>query len=69
MERSVKFQDVRRVSIEQFQNEFNRIVDEVAATGEPVIIQEQGKDLVAVVSVGDFQKILLAKEASLAKDE
>lgn len=65
----MEFQDVRRVAIEQFEGEFNRIIDEIVATGEPVIIHEQGKDLVAIVNIADFQKLLLDKDASPTDNE
>jgi len=46
---------VRRISASQ--GRLRRIFREVEETGQPVIIQEQGNDQVAVVSLRDFQRL------------
>lgn len=54
---------VKRIPATQAQDRLGRIVDEVAATGEPIIIQKWGDDQVAIVSLGDFQRLQPAEEA------
>jgi prevent-host-death family protein len=54
---------VRRIPTTQAQERLGRIVEEVAATGEPVIIQKRGDDQAAIVSLRDLKRLQPAEEA------
>jgi prevent-host-death family protein len=54
---------VRRMPTSQVQNRLGRIVEEVATTGEPVIVQKRGDDQAAIISLGDFRKLQPEEEA------
>jgi prevent-host-death family protein len=59
---------VRRIPASQVQDRLGRIVEEVAATGEPVIIQKRGDDQAAIISLGDFRKLQPDEDASPASE-
>lgn len=52
----------RRISATEVKVHFERIVQEVAATDMPVIIQTQGQDQAVLISLRDFQKLHPSEE-------
>jgi len=59
---------VRRIPTTQAQNRLGRIVEEVAMTGEPVIVQKWGDDQAAIVSLRDLQKLRPTEETPSASE-
>jgi prevent-host-death family protein len=64
----VALKTIRRIPATKAQTELGDIVQEVAATGEPVIIEGQGNDQAALISLRDLQKLQPAGKASLASE-
>jgi prevent-host-death family protein len=54
---------MKRIAATEAQTELGRIVQEVATTGEPVIIEDEGDDQAALVSLRDLKKLQPAGEA------
>jgi prevent-host-death family protein len=48
---------VKRIPATEAKTHFGRIVQEVAETGKPVIIQNRGDDQAVIVSLRDFEKL------------
>jgi prevent-host-death family protein len=59
----------RRISSREARMHFAEITDRVRYTGEPVIIEKQGKPFVAVVSLGDLDRLEGGEPAESAADE
>ena len=55
---------IKRTHATEVQAQFRQIVQEVAATDVPVIIQTQGGDQVVLISLRDFQRLWPAREES-----
>jgi prevent-host-death family protein len=47
----------RRIPATEVKTHFGRIVQEVATTGTPVIIQTRGDDQAAIISLRDFKRL------------
>lgn len=47
----------RRIPATEVKTHFGRIVQEVAMTGTPVIIQSRGDDQAVIISLHDFQRL------------
>jgi len=58
----------RRIPATEAKTHFGRIVQEVATTGTPVIIQNRGDDQAVIVSLRDFQRLWPSEEARLAPE-
>ena len=58
----------RRIPATEAKTHFGRIVQEVATTGTPVIIQNRGDDQAVIISLRDFQRLWLSEEARLAPE-
>jgi prevent-host-death family protein len=54
----------RRVPATEAKTHFGQIVQEVMATGQPVIIQNRGDDQAVLISLDDFQKLSSAEGVS-----
>ena len=48
---------VKRIPATEAKNHFGRVVQEVAASGTPVVIQSRGEDQVATVSLHDLRRL------------
>lgn len=59
---------VRRIPATTAKTHFGRIVQEVATTGRPVIIQNRGDDQAVIISLRDFQRLWPAEEACPASE-
>ena len=58
----------RRIPATEAKTHFGQIVQEVATTGTPVIIQNRGDDQAVIVSLRDFQRLWPSEEAPLAPE-
>ena len=58
----------RRIPATEAKTHFGRIVQEVATTGTPVIIQNRGDDQAVIVSLRDFQRLWPSEETRLAPE-
>ena len=58
----------KRIPATEAKTHFGQIVQEVATTGTPVIIQNRGDDQAVIVSLRDFQRFWLSEEAPLAPE-
>lgn len=58
----------KRMPATEVKTHLGRIVQEVATTGTPVIIQNRGDDQAVIVSLRDFQRIWPSEEARLAPE-
>ena len=58
----------KRIPATKAKIHFGRIVQEVATTGTPVIIQNRGDDQAVIVSLRDFQRLWPSEEARLAPE-
>jgi prevent-host-death family protein len=58
----------RRIPATEAKTHFGRIVEEVATTGTPVIIQNRGDDQAVIVSLRDFQRLWPSEEARLTPE-
>ena len=52
----------KRIPATTVKTHFGRIVQEVATTGRPVIIQNRGDDQAVIISLRDFQRLRPAEE-------
>ena len=53
----------RRIPATEVKTHFGRIVQEVATTGTPVIIQTRGDDRAVIINLHDFQRLWPLEEA------
>jgi len=53
----------RRIPATEVKTHFGRIVQEVATTGTPVIIQTRGDDRAVIISLHDFRRLWPGEEA------
>jgi len=58
----------RRIPATEVKTHFGRIVQEVATTGTPVIIQTRGDDQAAIISLHDFRRLWPGEEARPAPE-
>ena len=58
----------KRIPATKAKTHFGRIVQEVATTGTPVIIQNRGDDQAVIISLRDFQRFWPSEEARLAPE-
>jgi prevent-host-death family protein len=58
----------KRIPATEAKTHFGRIVQEVATTGTPVIIQNRGDDQAVIISLRDFQRLWPSEEARLAPE-
>jgi prevent-host-death family protein len=58
----------KRIPATEAKTHFGRIVQEVATTGRPVIIQNRGDDQAVIVSLRDFQRLWPSEETPLAPE-
>jgi len=58
----------KRIPATKAKIHFGRIVQEVATTGIPVIIQNRGDDQAVIISLRDFQRFWPSEEARLAPE-
>jgi prevent-host-death family protein len=58
----------KRIPATKAKTHFGRIVQEVATTGIPVIIQNRGDDQAVIISLRDFQRFWPSQEARLAPE-
>ena len=58
----------RRIPATKAKTHFGQIVQEVATTGTPVIIQNRGDDQAVIISLRDFQRLWPSEEARLAPE-
>jgi len=54
---------VRRIPATEVKTHFGRIVQEVATTGTPLIIQTRGEDQAVIISLHDFRRLWPQEEA------
>ena len=59
---------IKRVSATEVKIHFGRIVQEVATTETPVIVQTRGKDRAVIISLRDFQKLWPEEEIRRAPE-
>ena len=58
----------KRIPATKAKTHFGRIVQEVATTGTPVIIQNRGDDQAVIISLRDFQRFWPSEEARLTPE-
>ena len=58
----------KRIPATKAKIHFGRIMQEVATTGIPVIIQNRGDDQAVIISLRDFQRFWPSEEARLAPE-
>jgi prevent-host-death family protein len=58
----------RRIPATKAKTHFGQIMQEVATTGTPVIIQNQGDDQAVIISLRDFQRLWPSEEGHLAPE-
>ena len=58
----------KRIPATEAKTHFGRIVQEVATTGTPVIIQNRGDDQAVIISLRDFQRFWPSEEARLVPE-
>ena len=56
-------QAAKRIPATTVKTHFGRIVQEVATTGKPVIIQNRGDDQAVIINLRDFQRLRPAEES------
>jgi len=55
---------VRRIPATEVKTRFGQVVQEVATTGTPVIIQTRGDDRAVIINLNDFRKLWPSEEVS-----
>jgi prevent-host-death family protein len=58
----------KRIPATEAKTYFGQVVQEVATTGTPVIIQHRGDDRAVIISLRDFQRLWPLEEARLAPE-
>ena len=58
----------KRIPATEAKTHFGQVVQEVATTGTPVIIQHRGDDRAVIISLRDFQRLWPLEEARLAPE-
>jgi prevent-host-death family protein len=58
----------RRIPATEAKTHFGQIVQEVATTGTPVIIQNRGDDQAVIISLRDFQRLWPSEEPPLVPE-
>lgn len=58
----------KRIPATTAKTHFGRIVQEVATTGRPVIIQNRGDDQAVIISLRDFRRLRPAEESRPARE-
>jgi len=58
----------RRIPATEAKTHFGQIVQEVATTGRPVIIQNRGDDQAVIISLRDFQRLWPSEETPLVPE-
>ena len=59
---------IKRIPATEVKIRFGGVVQEVATTGTPVIIQTRGDDQAAIISLHDFQRLWPSEEARLSPE-
>jgi len=59
---------IKRIPATEVKIRFGGVVQEVATTGMPVIIQTRGDDQAAIISLHDFQRLWPSEEARLSPE-
>jgi prevent-host-death family protein len=54
---------IKRIPATEVKTRFGQIVQEVATTGVPVVVQTRGEDRAVIISVHDFRKLWPEEEA------
>jgi prevent-host-death family protein len=60
---------IRHVSAREARSQFAELTDRVRYTGEPVIVEKNGKPYVAVVSIQDLENLEDLRRRQNARDE
>lgn len=59
---------VKRLPATEVKNHFGKVVEEVAETDTPVVIQRRGKDKAVIISLREFQKRQPKEESQVASE-